>query len=80
MGDAVLHAEVLAVSGEEFLRYDGDVVFEKDDTLANAILEANPTFQRIYNEQTGLKLGMFHLENGTAEICTMMGQKEAFEV
>lgn len=74
------HVEILALKGTEFLRYDGDVVFEEDDTLANAVLAAAPQFQKVYNEQTGLKLGMFHLENGKAEICTMMGQKEAFEV
>lgn len=74
------HVEILAVKEGEFLRYDGDVVFEEDDTLANAVLAASPQFQKVYNEQTGLKMGMFHLENGKAEICTMMGQKEAFEV
>ncbi len=74
------HVEILAVKGNEFLRYDGDVVFEETDDLANAILAASPQFQKVYNEQTGLKLGMFHLENGKAEICTMMGQQEVFEV
>ncbi len=74
------HVEILAVKRSEFLRYDGDVVFEKTDDIANAVLAANPQFQKVYNEQTGLKMGMFHLENGKAEICTMMGQKEAFEV
>lgn len=74
------HVEILAVKDSEFLRYDGDVVFEEDDTLANAVLAASPQFQKVYNEQTGLKMGMFHLENGKAEICTMMGQKELFEV
>lgn len=74
------HVEILAVKGNEFLRYDGDVVFEETDDIANAVLASNPQFQKVYNEQTGLKMGMFHLENGKAEICTVMGQKEAFEV
>lgn len=74
------HVEILAVKESEFLRYDGDVVLEETDDIANEVLAANPQFQKVYNEQTGLKMGMFHLENGKAEICTMMGQKEAFEV
>ncbi len=74
------HVEILAVNGSEFLRYDGDVVFEETDDIANAVLEAAPQMQKVYNDQTGYKLGIFHLENGKAEICTMMGQKEAFEV
>lgn len=74
------HVEVLAVRRDEFLRYDGEVVFEKDDTIANAVLAANPPLQKIYSKQTGFKLGIFHLESGKAEIRTMFGQKEAFEV
>ena len=74
------HVEILAVNGSEFLRYDGEVVFEETDDIANAVLAANPPFQKVYNEQSGLKMGIFHLKNGKAEICTMMGQKEAFEL
>ncbi len=74
------HVEVLALKGSEFLRYDGEVVFEEDDTIANAVLEKMPQMKKVYNEETGFKLGIFHLENGKVEICTMMGQKEAFEV
>ncbi|MCD8155047.1 MAG: pyridoxamine 5'-phosphate oxidase family protein [Clostridiales bacterium] len=74
------HVEILAVNDNEFLRYDGDVVFEETDKIANAVLEKAPQMKQVYNEQTGFKLGIFHLENGKAEICTMMGQKEAFEV
>ena len=74
------HVEVLAVNDNEFLRYDGDVVFEETDAIANAVLEKAPQMKQVYNEQTGFKLGIFHLENGKAEICTMTGQKESFEV
>ncbi len=74
------HVEVLALKGSEFLRYDGEVVFEENDTIANAVLEKTPQMKKVYNDQTGFKLGIFHLENGHAEICTMMGQKETFEV
>ncbi len=74
------HVEILAVNEGEFLRYDGEVVFEETDAIANAVLENAPQMKQIYNDTTGFKLGIFHLENGKAEICTMTGQKEAFEV
>ena len=75
-----LHVEILAVDGEEFLRYDGKVVMEKNDDIAKAVLAKAPAMQKLYNEETGFRLGIFHLEGGKAEICTAMGQKEAFEV
>ena len=74
------HVEVLAVKGGEFLRYDGTVVFEEDETMAKTVLEGAPAMQKIYNEETGYKLGMFHLENGHAEICNAMKQIEEFNV
>jgi uncharacterized pyridoxamine 5'-phosphate oxidase family protein len=74
------HVEVLAVKGGEFLRYDGDVVFEETDDLAKSALAAAPAMQKIYNDQTGYKLGMFHLENGHAEICNPMKTVEEFDV
>lgn len=72
--------EILAVNDSEFLRYDGEVVFEENDDIANVVLANSPAMQKVYNETTGLRLGIFHLVNGNAEICTMKGQVEAFEV
>lgn len=77
------HVEVLAVKGGEFLRYDGEVVFEapkKNDAMTSAILARSPAMQKIYNDETGYKLGMFHLENGHAEICNPLKTLESFEV
>ena len=74
------HVEVLAVCGNEFLRYDGEAVFEETDDLAAMVLANAPVMQKIYNDTTGYKLGMFHLANGKVEICTAMGQKEAFDL
>lgn len=39
-----------------------------------------PQMKKVYNEQTGYTLEIFHLKNGTAEICTMLGQKEIFKL
>lgn len=74
------HVEILAVHGDEFLRLDGKVAFEKTDEIAKAVLANAPAMQKIYNDTTGYKLGIFHLVDGKAEICTAMGQKEAFEL
>ncbi|WP_130869405.1 pyridoxamine 5'-phosphate oxidase family protein [Intestinimonas massiliensis (ex Afouda et al. 2020)] len=60
-----------------FLRYYGKAVFEKDYKIANAAISAAPFLQQVYNETTGKKLGMFHLENATAEFRTMTGIRES---
>lgn len=74
------HVEILALCGDEFLRYDGEVVFEETEDLANAILAGAPAMQKLYNDATGYKLGIFHLKNGKAEICTAAGQKEVLDM
>lgn len=74
------HVEILAVHGDEFLRLDGKAVFEETDGIAKAVLANAPAMQKVYNDTTGYKLGIFHLIDGKAEICTAMGQKEAFEL
>ncbi len=74
------HVEVLAVCGNEFLRYDGEAVFEESNDLADIVLANAPAMQKLYNDTTGYKLGMFHLVNGKVEICTATGRKEAFEL
>lgn len=75
------HVEVLAVNGGQFMRYDGEVAFDDDDAgqaMARAVLAKAPALQKVYNDETGYKLGMFHLENGHVEIRNAMAQVEAF--
>ena len=74
------HVEILAVKGGEFMRYDGEVVFEEGEEMAQAVLANAPAMQKIYNDETGFKLGMFHMENGHAEICNAMKVVEEFDV
>ena len=71
--------EILALAGQEFLRYDGTAKIVKDENLTNRVREAIPQIMAMYDEN-GLEMGLFYLENGTAEICTAIAQKEAFEV
>lgn len=59
-----------------WLRYTGKAVFETDPKYAIAALEAMPQLKRIYNDETGHKMMMFHLEDATAVQIAMMGEGE----
>ena len=59
-----------------WLRYTGKVVFETDPKYAEAMIEAMPQLKNIYNEETGHKLMMFHIEDATAVDIPMMGPGE----
>ena len=59
-----------------WMRYTGKAVFETDPKYAEAALEATPQLKSIYNEQTGHKLMMFHLEDAKAVDIAIMGEGE----
>ena len=71
--------EVLAVAGDEFMRYDGTVKIVKDDALMAKVREAMPQIMDMY-KKNGWEMGLFYLENGHAEIRGMMDLKEEFDV
>ena len=71
--------EVLAMKGDDFMRYDGEAVVVKDDALLAKVCEAMPGIMAFY-DKNGWEMGLFYLQNGQAEIRAMMDQKEAFEV
>ena len=71
--------EVLAVSGGDFLRYDGEVKIVKDEALIAKVREAMPQIMALY-DKNGWEMGLFYLENGHAEIRGMMELKEEFDV
>ncbi len=60
----------------KWLRYTGRVVFETDPKYAEMALEAMPNLKGIYNEETGFKMMMFHLEDATGVVIAMMGEGE----
>ena len=64
---------VAAKQDGHWLRYTGKAVFETDPKYAEAALEASPNLKSIYNEETGNKLMMFHLEDATAVDIAVMG-------
>ena len=59
-----------------WLRYTGKAVFETDPKYAEAALEAMPNLKGIYNEETGNKMMVFHLEDAAAVDIAMMGAGE----
>jgi len=59
-----------------WLRYTGKAVFETDPKYAETALDAMPNLKNIYNEKTGHKLAMFHLEDASAFDIPMMGKGE----
>lgn len=70
--------EIVACKADgQWLRYTGKAVFETDPKYAESALNAAPQLKEIYNETTGNKLAMFHLEDATAVIITMMGPGES---
>lgn len=63
--------EIVALNlkkGAQWLRYTGTAVFETDPKYAEQALEKSPNLKKVYNEETGRKLGMFYLKDATAEI------------
>ena len=71
--------EVLALNGNEFLRYDGTVKVVKDEALLAKVREAMPQIMALY-DKNGWEMGLFYLENGHAEIRGMLDLKEEFDV
>ena len=71
--------EILAVNGNEFLRYDGSVKVVKDDALLAKVREAMPDIMALY-DRNGWEMGLFYLENGHAEIRGLFEVKQAFDV
>lgn len=71
--------EVLAVKSGDFMRYDGEVKFVKDDALMTKVREVMPQIMAMY-DKNGWEMGLFYLENGHAEIRGLMDLKEEFDV
>ncbi len=71
--------EVLAVNGNEFLRYDGKVKIVKNNELIEKVRKAMPEIMALY-DKNGWEMGLFYLENGHAEIRGVMDLKEQFDV
>ena len=72
-------AEILAVNGGEFMRYDGSAKIVKDQALLQKVREIMPQIMELY-DKNGWEMGLFYLENGHAEIRGLFEVKEEFDV
>jgi len=61
-----------------WLRYSGTAVFDDDPKYAETMISAFG-LDKIYNEETGYKMGCFHLENADARIIHMMGEGDPID-
>ncbi|MBR1700482.1 MAG: pyridoxamine 5'-phosphate oxidase family protein [Lachnospiraceae bacterium] len=68
---------VAAKQDGHWLRYTGKAVFETDEKYANAMLDGAPHLRSIYNEETGKKMMVFHIEDATAVDIPVMGAGES---
>lgn len=71
--------EIVACQGRDWLRYTGSAKFEETYELAEKMLDGMPNLRGIYNDETGYKMMVFHLEDATARIIAMMGEGEPVE-
>ncbi|WP_405294903.1 pyridoxamine 5'-phosphate oxidase family protein [Methanobrevibacter sp.] len=68
------YVEIVALVETDFLRYYGKAVFEETYDFADSIVKGNEFLESIYNDETGFKLAIFHLEDATAEIRNITGE------
>ena len=71
--------EIVACVGTDWLRCSGKAVFESDPKYAAMALDAMPQLKAIYNETTGRRLMMFHLEDAQALLCDISGNGRPIE-
>ena len=74
------NVEICAFAEGGWLRFYGRAVFEEGYELAEKALDLMPSLRGIYNEESGLRLGVFHLEQATAEFRSMMEVEESYSV
>ena len=60
----------------KWLRYTGKAVFETDEKYAHIVIEQTPVLKNTYNDETGYKMMMFHLEDAKAVQIAVMGSGE----
>ena len=64
----------------QWIRIRGKAVFDERKELSDYVFEQSPNLRRLYNEETGNVLGIFYLEDATAEIADMKGYFEAIKL
>lgn len=72
------YVEICACKGGKFIRYYGKAVFENNDKIAESVLEKSPGLKKVYNEENGHRLGIFHLEDSKVEFHVMSKLLETY--
>ena len=70
--------EVVAWDGEHFLRYYGEANLEKNDAIVEKAFELMPDIKEAYTANNW-EMGVFYIDNATAEIRNMMAVEETYE-
>jgi len=74
------NVEIVATDGRGFLRYYGKAVFDDNPEIFEEACKAAPYIPKMYNDETGHKLGMFYLSDATAEFCGLNGIEKSLEM
>ncbi len=72
------NVEICASIDSGFLRFYGKDAFTTDPTLVEQTFEVMPHLRKMYNEETGLVMTLFYLENATAEFRSMNTIEESY--
>ena len=65
--------EIVAYKNRQWIRYTGKAVFDDEPKYAERVLEMLPHLKNVYNEKTGYKMAIFHLEDSRAVLLDMAG-------
>lgn len=76
--EANQNVEIAAWDGEHFLRYYGTADLTKNEEVVKKAFELMPEIKEIY-EANGWEMGVFFLNDATAEIRNMMTIEETYE-
>ena len=72
------NVEVVAWDGEHILRYYGVATFEKNEKVNEIAFELMPDIKAVY-EENNWEMGLFYINDATAEIRNMMTVEETYE-
>lgn len=70
--------EISAWDGEHILRYYGTANLDKNEEIVEKAFELMPEIKEAY-ESNGWEMGIFYIDNATAEIRNMFAIEESYE-
>ncbi|MGX8693285.1 MAG: pyridoxamine 5'-phosphate oxidase family protein [Methanobrevibacter sp.] len=76
--EANQNVEIAAWDGEHFLRYYGVADLSKNEAVVQKAFELMPEIKEAY-EANGWEMGVFYLNDATAEIRNMFAIEESYE-